>query len=388
MNYDNKKQQTFISVAASVLLTVSVITLSFFVYAKSLGMNIAASNVSDMISGVFSTSRNDEYWELSYNPSTDHILGICRDYLVIYSNGQLRGIGRDGLVKWSDEKTLIEPKAATSGRYMVIADSSNGYVRVLDGRKTIWDIEIDSEIYGVSINEYGYTVITQEPNGYKSSIALYDPKGSLIFTRRFAKKLVISSYIYSNNNTVLTNIVDTDGLFARTIIEFTDKLGNPVNEIISEADDIFTAAGNIGGNTYLANDKSIIWYNVKGDIIEKNDFTIITSIVELPSGTIAAAVTPLRDSTNNAKSMKIVYYNSYGEVDNELDVEGKIESLRSYDDILCVNTGYQITFADNNQNTTSYRTNMTGIREVHFFNREEAVYITRDRINYVKTNLS
>ncbi len=363
------------------MLSLVVMAAAILAYFKSRDMDLENMEFKEVFAGLVSgaepTEKESEGIKIDFDLTNDTYLGTCREYVVIYSNGEIVGYDLKGKKEWKIQKEMYQPYAAGSGQFLVVADLNGKAVCVINGRQLVWEKDLESPALNAYVNKSGYVSVNTSAEGYSARVLVFDPYGVEIFRRNYAGRYVFASAVSPENREVLVNMVDTEGLKAQTGFEFTDLIGNFIAGINLDTDCILPCTGYIGQGCVAAAGPCVVaCFDSNKKMMWRKEFPLVYGFTAVDGEVIATAVAE-RDARGT--SVKVNAYLCSGKTAWSYDLDDKVTGMDSYEEIVAVNTGREVLFIRNGKLFDRYSC-MCDIIGISVINRRRAAVITRKGI--------
>lgn len=371
----------FLRAVLFLVLSLVVIAAAVLAYIKSRDMDLENMEFKEVFGGLFSGTEpiEEESDEVSidFDVTNDTYLGTCREYVVIYRNGEIAGYDLSGRKEWKIQKEMYQPYAQGSGQYLVVADLNGKAVCAVKGRQLLWEKDLESSALNAYINKSGYVSINTSAKGYSARVLVFDPYGVEIFRRNYAGRYVLASAVSPEKREVLINMVDTEGVKAQTVMEFTDLMGNFIAGINPDTDCILPCARYVGqGCLALAGPCAVAAFDVNKKMMWRKEFPLVYGFTAVDGELIAAAVAE-RDTRGT--NVRINVYLCSGKTVWSYDLDDRVAGMDSYEEIIAVNTGREVLFIRDGKLFDRYSC-MCDIIGISIINRKKAAVITRKGI--------
>ena len=362
------------------VLFLIVILLAGMAYLNSKGIDLGAVSLAQAFSEIFTRNpvvKAGSANTVPYDNKKELLLGASLDTIIIYSGDAIVGIDKQGKEKWKAAANYIDPFGVTSDTYAVVADLNGKKLKVFKGKSKVWELETKNYITNVSINQNGYTAVASGSETAKSAIAIYDPNGTEIFTKTYAKRYVLNAQIKPDNREVLVSLVDVSGIRAFSGFEVMDIFGELKAAIMPLKQDFYPYSHFFGENAIvMAGDESIALYNRDGSERWAADFRKVHSTAFLPDGYLAAAV-----SKKSSTKTHLEIWDAEGHRFTSDEFGDGIVNIRCFEDIIAVNTGREVVFMNAECEQLGSYSPTADIIDIYFLNRREIAVITRNSIN-------
>jgi hypothetical protein len=368
---------------AFVVLFAVVLLLAAMAYMKSVGIELSEVTFSEAIGMIFAKSQvnlGKRIASFDYDIKKEILLCSSRDTLLKFAADEIRGIDSTGKVKWKVPFACIEPIGVAEGTYAAVADLSGRSFCVIEGDNPIYEQKVSGNIINISINANGYTAVLYKAEGGKGAMTVFDPQGKEIFTRTLASRYILNAQISPDNREILVGIVDISGVNAYSTFEISDIFGTIKSGIVPKKQDIFPYSWFIGEDAVaIAGDKEIALFSRNGTEIWSSSYRKVFSAEVFQGKYLAVAVS----RSNGSESYIEVWDRNERRFASEI-IGSEIVNIRSFDDIIAVNTGREVIFLNSRCEVFDRYSPTADILDMQMMNRREIAVITRNNINIFK----
>jgi hypothetical protein len=390
-NANLHKPGTKSGVILSLLLFLVVLAVACLAYLKSQGIDLKTVRIGELFS--VNTSLNKDkpdkvMFEIGFDVKSRPAFHVYRDLIIRCSNNTIKGINKKGEEVWSLNVSIEKPLLESNGHELLAADLEGKNIYVISGREIKWENKVDGNIINADISADGYVAVVQEQRGYRNIVRVFDPRGMEMFSRNIVHNYVISAKISPLSEQLVINSLDASGVEINPSIEFFDMMGSPFAAKIPQPNTIFPSVWYLDGDLLLAaSDSMLVLYDSERNEKWRKEFDrVYSSGVLLGKYVVAAVETSGDKSSRRTASRGIVIYNSGGQLTGEFHLDEAVKNIRTYSDIIAVNTIREVYFINSRGKFVGKYTSKTDITDVYFFSKLEAAVVTRDRVVIVRTN--
>ena len=147
---------------------------------------------------------------------------LGEELLVVNPQG-IRLLHKDGRALYELEVSMDAPGVSVGKTLAAVCDAQNGTVYVLDSTGLRWKHQSADGLlcYCARLNENDYLAVTEQKNGYKASVSVYNSRGEVIF-RFDSHDNYISDAVVTSGGThlVVTALGESTGTFTTTFIVY------------------------------------------------------------------------------------------------------------------------------------------------------------------------
>jgi hypothetical protein len=379
-----------ISILAFIMLLVLVIGVAFFVYLKSNDIDLKTVSLKDLFINKIKSEEQkmtSSVWELKSETNEQPEVIIYGDYLVKCTKDRIEFYNKESQSVWNKSLQINNPVPKVSGDELLVADYGGRELYVFKDKDIKWYKKTDGNIIRADISASGYVSVIQEAKGYKGAVTVLNLQGNPFFTRNAAESYLIDAKVSSSGKNVLMNSVDTSGVQVSSQIELTDMLGKPSFEKVIFENSVFASSAFLGNDSVvLASDSSVVSIGKDGKSRWNKDFesgkvySMTTSMEKL----VILAVSDEKSGLLQGSSSEVLIINTSGSQTASYKLQGQVKNLVSIDDVIAVNNGQEIDFINTRGKLITKYASKTAITNVYFFNRQQAVVVTKSGISMVE----
>ena len=120
----------------------------------------------------------------AYAPNPANRYGLLGDGLLVVSPNTVQLHRDDGSMIYDLPLQVSDPQLSVGNRLAAVCDVGGSALYVLDGTGVQRTLSKSGELcyYGARMNGGDYLTVTEQANGYKSSVSVYDSAGEALFT--------------------------------------------------------------------------------------------------------------------------------------------------------------------------------------------------------------
>lgn len=393
-NLQKKKSSVALRILTFILLTITLLALSFLAYLKSQGYEITSLTAQDIKAFYYAaTSKADKgsiQSEIGYLQSDHPLFTVYQDYIVKISVDNIKYYSKEGEEVFNKNLTLKNPIVRTNGKELLLADTNSREVYVFKDKEMKWTYKMEGTIINAEIGQSGHVAIVHEAKGYKSAITAFNLQGGPFFTRNIAESIGIKANVSPKAQNVTATMLDTTGIGSMSQIEVTSILGSPTGEKITGVDDLLSDI------LYMDSEMAIcvgdkITVGVDSKNVEKwrntEDNYRIASGVRL-DGRNALLVEISNDKSllTSDFSSRIVKTGSDGKTSELYKSEGYIKNINAKDGVIGINLGNQVVFiSSSGKKLGSYMPKMD-VNQLYILSSNEAAVVTKTAVEIIKIN--
>lgn len=178
-------------VVAVIVIVIIILLYLLFEYGPIFGISINRGDSLNQKTIDIVSSDNDIY--TMYN-----------EELLIYSNQKVRTYNSNGKMTWEyDLAQMFIPSIYIEGKYMAIANNTNGNIYLFDNKKEILNKKIEGTIEHIYLDEKGNMAVEYSTSGYKKIVGVFDKNGKSICNTYLENDAIIDLKLLDNASKLL-----------------------------------------------------------------------------------------------------------------------------------------------------------------------------------------
>lgn len=380
-----------VSIIMFFLLVFAVIIVAFLVYLKSNDMDFENINIKEFVIETFYEEKgtktdNRELLELSYDGKSHPAFCVYKGLIVKSTKDYIKAINKKGEEVWVKSVSLNSPLIKTNGSELLIADLGGRSIYIFKGKDIKWEERTDYDIVNAHISREGYVTVVQKVHGYRNRVKVYDPYGVEMFYRNIAENFVLSAGVSPLGEQVVINSINTSGISVKSKLEFIKVLDeNPFAAVLKE-DMILPLVQYLDDDSLLAASGSCLFYfdRDRTEVWVKQFKKVYSSSICLGKYIAAAVESENGGGFYGGEKVKVQIYNTKGKQIAGYPIRDKVRNIRSYSNIIAVNTGREVHFIDIKGRLISKAGSKVDILDVYFINKLEAVLVTKNTVKVIR----
>jgi hypothetical protein len=369
-----------------ILLFFIIIGIALLVFINTGNIDIKNLSIGEIAQKIVSTGLQDvqpgSLIEIQYDRSTHPRFCIYKDRVVVCTNDSIKAYDKNGSLSWQKSISTVNPLIFTNGSNLLVADKGGRNIYVFYGNEIKWEQRLDGLIQNAHINRSGYVTVVHEKEGYKGCVKIYDSRGVELITRLVAENHILSSYLSPSSKYYLINSINTGDYHVTSKLEFIEMYANEPFAAIAGENDIISVIRYLEDDSFIAvSDNRVVYYSSKREKVFEFSMDAISGTGVLNDKYIVVSGSMEKSSTGLENSdSTIVIFEKNGRQKLEYPLKNKIYNIKTYSDIVAINTGREVFFIDVNGNAAGKFGSKTDIMDVHFFNKKEICVITEDKL--------
>ncbi len=155
-------------------------------------------------------------------------------YIAVLSKNKCKLYNNFGNKEEELDMEITNPIFYSSSRFVAIAEKDGHRLYVLDGKKIIWDKQIEGNISQICINKNGYVAVVKTGTSYKTVISMFDNNGKELFNQYLSSTRLTDVSISNDNKHLALAEVDTSGVVIQSnvkVISIEKAQSEPTNSL-------------------------------------------------------------------------------------------------------------------------------------------------------------
>lgn len=155
-------------------------------------------------------------------------------YIVVLSKNKCKLYNNFGNKEGELDMEITNPIFCSSSRFVAIAEKDGHRLYVLDGKKIIWDKQVEGNISQICINKNGYVAVVKTGTSYKTVISMFDNNGKELFNQYLSSTRLTDVSISNDNKHLALAEVDTSGMVIQSnikVISIEKAQSEPTNSL-------------------------------------------------------------------------------------------------------------------------------------------------------------
>ena len=155
-------------------------------------------------------------------------------YIAIIGKNKCKLYNNFGNKEEELDMEITNPIFCPSSRFVAIAEKDGHRLYVLDGKKIIWDKQIEGNISQICINKNGYVAVVKTGTSYKTVISMFDNNGKELFNQYLSTTRLTDVSISNDNKHLALAEVDTSGMVIQSnikVISIEKAQSEPTNSL-------------------------------------------------------------------------------------------------------------------------------------------------------------
>jgi outer membrane protein assembly factor BamB len=371
------------NIAAALLLFVCVVTVAFFTWQKSLDPSAVPEDLLKLFqaadTGEIKEAHTQYIYEFDARESPEFI--VYKDYIVKCGGSGIWFLDKTGEVIRSEGLIFNNPIIKTNGSLILVADQGTGDLAVLNNVSIQWREKIDESILNADISEDGYVAVITTAKRDKNEVRVFESHGVELFRKVIASDFAVSANISPSEESFILSAISTGAVGAFSVYKFYDMKGDNLAELSfqASADLLPIFSYNNNGSIFAVGDRAVASIDPSGNVIWEKQFLSIAGASPVGNGQFAVAAVSEEGSV-----MKL--YQTDGQELASCELRSKPEGLSAIRGVVCVNSSETAYFYSSKGKIISKYSTGSPIRQVCFFDKNQAAVVTDRQVAVVNIN--
>ena len=147
---------------------------------------------------------------------------LGEDLLVVNQN-TLQLLSDDGTIRYSLSVSMTTPMVSVGGDMAAVCDVGGSSLYLLDETGPRREMTLSSGLryYSARLNSAGWLAVTEEKNGYKASISVYNSSGELVFSFDSYDSYITDALVTEDcRSVVAVSLAPQDSVFSSTLLVY------------------------------------------------------------------------------------------------------------------------------------------------------------------------
>lgn len=162
----------------------------------------------------------DEY---AYVADSSNRFALLGDGLLVANQNTIQLLDDDGTIRYSLPVSMTSPAVSTGGGMASVCDVGGSRICLLDesGLRRELNTSGGLRYYSARLNSSGWLAVTEEKNGYKASVSVYNSSGDLAFSFDSYDNYISDALVTEDcRSVVAVGLGAQDGAFGSTLLVY------------------------------------------------------------------------------------------------------------------------------------------------------------------------
>lgn len=301
-----------------------------------------------------------------------------RDYIVCANETSVLAFNDKGKSLWGIEIHMSDPILEVGGGYYMIAERGGKKVALFDGKKQVYQIEVDGDIKTASISENADVVVVSDKEYFKGSVTVINKRGEKAFAWNSGTDSIIDADIAAGSRNVAVSLLDTESGANSKIQFYNISTGKKEAEALFEGSIAFDVDF-LGDVLNVFADDFVAGVSQKGKLLWKNEYT---DREFLSYSTENGGYKLILTDNNNSTELSVV--NSRGKVKSLLLPEKKPDYMDIRSGRIAYNSDRDLVFSAFSGKKKKLYTCPREIRNIHILSDDSVIVVYNTGIDFIQ----
>lgn len=314
------------------LLLVLVVVLCVAVYAAMEDGSYFASLRRYLAYGDSSQTQN----LYSYGADPANLYGVLGEDLLVVSPNAIRLVKNNGTNAYDISAALSAPKLSVGGSQAVVCDVGGTALYVLDSTGVVRTLTADYGLcyYNARLNSRDELAVTEQKNGYKASVSVYNSKGELLFHFDSHDNYISDAAVTEDGKYLLAvALAPEQGAFASSLLVYDLTSAERISAC-SIRDGLVLDLALTGNKVVTLCDKRLTISDLEGQLLLDQSFgNLYLHDAALTGGDFCALLLGRYQSGNVGQ---LTTYDMHGQVIASVEIDREVLDMSAAGDYLAV----------------------------------------------------
>lgn len=371
------------SIVTALLLFICVISVAFYTYIKS---NHSSASPRELLlafqdAGGDTVKEAQAQYSFDFVSKENPVFTVYKDYIIKISSGSLLFLDKKGEILWSESLGFAKPVIKKGGGKLLVADIGAGEICVLENKFVRWSEKLDVSVLNADISNSGYVTVITSSKRDNNEIRVFEPHGAELFRKIIANDFAVSAMISPSEKILAVSGIRTGPVGVYSNYKLYDLEGR------EKAEQAFAESGellpifwyNNDDSIFAVGDRALTYMNKMGEIVWMENFRAVLGASPMGHKYFAVAA-------EGEKGTQLKLYSTAGQELSACMLEGKPQGLAAVNGCIAVYTYDKIYFYNEKCKVIGKYSSNLQIKQVCFFNRQQASVITEGTVTIINMN--
>ena len=161
--------------------------------------------------------------EYAYVADNNNRFAMLGDGLLVANQNTIQLLDDDGTIRYTTSVSMSAPMISASGDMAAICDIGGTSIYLVDesGVRRTMKTSNGLRYYSARLNSSGWLAVTEEKNGYKASVSVYNSSGELVFSFDSYDNYISDALVTEDcQSVVAVGLGAQDGTFGSTLLVY------------------------------------------------------------------------------------------------------------------------------------------------------------------------
>lgn len=159
----------------------------------------------------------------TYVADGNNRFALLGEDLLVTNQNTVQILSDDGTIRYSLSVSMTTPMVSVGGDMAAVCDVGGSSLYLLDETGTRREMTLSSGLryYSARLNSAGWLAVTEEKNGYKASISVYNSSGELVFSFDSYDSYITDALVTEDcRSVVAVSLAPQDSVFSSTLLVY------------------------------------------------------------------------------------------------------------------------------------------------------------------------
>ena len=159
----------------------------------------------------------------TYVADGNNRFALLGEDLLVTNQNTVQLLSDDGTIRYSLSVSMTTPMVLVGGDVAAVCDVGGSSLYLLDETGTRREMTLSSGLryYSARLNSSGWLAVTEEKNGYKASISVYNSSGELVFSFDSYDSYITDALVTEDcRSVVAVSLAPQDSVFSSTLLVY------------------------------------------------------------------------------------------------------------------------------------------------------------------------
>lgn len=159
----------------------------------------------------------------TYVADGNNRFALLGEDLLVTNQNTVQLLSDDGTIRYSLSVSMTTPMVSVGGDMAAVCDVGGSSLYLLDETGTRREMTLSSGLryYSARLNSAGWLAVTEEKNGYKASISVYNSSGELVFSFDSYDSYITDALVTEDcRSVVAVSLAPQDSVFSSTLLVY------------------------------------------------------------------------------------------------------------------------------------------------------------------------
>lgn len=159
----------------------------------------------------------------TYVADGNNRFALLGEDLLVTNQNTVQLLSDDGTIRYSLSVSMTTPMVSVGGDMAAVCDVGGSSLYLLDETGTRREMTLSSGLryFSARLNSAGWLAVTEEKNGYKASISVYNSSGELVFSFDSYDSYITDALVTEDcRSVVAVSLAPQDSVFSSTLLVY------------------------------------------------------------------------------------------------------------------------------------------------------------------------